>query len=176
MSWSAVSGATSYELQEKVNSGAWVTIQNTSATSKALSGKGNGTYSYQVRACNDSGCSVFSATKSTVVLLPPVVPTGLTSPGPIYSEAMFFLLSVHWNSVATAINYQLQMKKIAIPGGRFIAERVLAVVNLFTKESIIFELERVMLQVVVAIATRYQSIADVHIQTNFYFHITEEIS
>src|SRR5690606_20458651 len=62
VSWGAVSGATSYRLEEQVNGGAWSEIQNNSATSKAISGKGNGSYGYRARACNSAGCSSYSAT------------------------------------------------------------------------------------------------------------------
>ena len=47
MSWTAVSGATSYQLQEGGS-----TVQSNGNTSWTPSPKNNGTYSYQVRACN----------------------------------------------------------------------------------------------------------------------------
>ena len=109
VSWSAVSGATSYELQEKVNSGAWGTIQNTSATSIALSGKGNGTYSYQVRACNGSGCSTYSASKATVVLFPPGTPSNLRF-SPSDRREMGQSYSVLWNAVNSASRYELEKR------------------------------------------------------------------
>lgn len=74
ISWGASSGATSYELQEKVGAGAWATIQNTAALTASFTGKGEATYSYQVRACNGSVCSAFTAAASVVVSLVPGVP------------------------------------------------------------------------------------------------------
>ncbi len=68
VSWGAASGVvTTYTLQERVDSGSWSTIQNTSARSRSITGKLNGAYSYRVRACNSSGCSAFTAVKTTQV-------------------------------------------------------------------------------------------------------------
>jgi hypothetical protein len=66
----------SYPLQEQVNGGGWATIQTSSATSKALSGKANGSYGYRVQACNAGGCGPWSSTGTITVALVPAVPTG----------------------------------------------------------------------------------------------------
>ncbi|MDX3775602.1 RHS repeat-associated core domain-containing protein, partial [Chromatiaceae bacterium AAb-1] len=84
-SWNAVSGATSYRIQQRFNNGSWQTLINTgTATSRAFSGLSAGNYQYQVRACNVNGyCSDWSAVSSTVSVLPapasPRVPTAYTS-------------------------------------------------------------------------------------------------
>jgi len=75
VSWSGVSGATSYTLQEQVNGGGWTTVQASGATSWGTSGRGNGTYGYQVQACNAGGCGPWSGTASVVVTIP--VPIGI---------------------------------------------------------------------------------------------------
>ena len=107
LSWSAVSTATTYTLQERVGSGSWSTIQNTSSRSRNISGKGNGTYSYRVRACNGSGCSSYSSIKSTTVLLPPAnAPTTFTVP----SSNSTGSYSVSWSAVSTSTTYTLQEK------------------------------------------------------------------
>jgi hypothetical protein len=67
ISWGAVTGASSYQLQEQLNSGNWSTIHNAAGTSKARSGLADGTWSYRVRACSTVGCSGWSGTKSVVV-------------------------------------------------------------------------------------------------------------
>ncbi|MGN6234893.1 MAG: hypothetical protein ACTHNF_02240, partial [Dyella sp.] len=107
VSWTGVSGATSYTLQEQVNGGGWSTIQATSATSKAISGKSNGTYGYRVQACNAGGCSAWSATESNTVLLPPATPTGLraTVSGPSYKPTV----ALSWSAVTGATSYTLEM-------------------------------------------------------------------
>jgi hypothetical protein len=62
VSWSSVTGATSYKLSEN---GALTTL---TTTSKSYSGKQNGTYSYQVQACGSNGlCGGFSQTKTVIV-------------------------------------------------------------------------------------------------------------
>ena len=60
--WSKPSGTvTYYSLQERANSGSWSVINSsTTSLSQNLSGKGNGTYDYRVRACNSGGCSGYS--------------------------------------------------------------------------------------------------------------------
>ena len=53
VSWSSASGVvTSYELQERLNSGTWSTVQNTSSQHRVFSGRARGTYCYRVRAIN----------------------------------------------------------------------------------------------------------------------------
>ncbi len=38
ISWTSVSGATSYQLEQRLNSGSWTTVHNGAGTSKAFSG------------------------------------------------------------------------------------------------------------------------------------------
>ena len=71
VSWNSSNGATSYNLQRKLNSGGWSTIQTGGSTSRAESGLGTGDYSYRVRACSSAGCSSYSAAKTTIVLFAP---------------------------------------------------------------------------------------------------------
>ena len=105
VSWSAVSTATSYSLQEQVNGGAWATIQTGSATSKAISGKGNGTYGYQAQACNAGGCGPWSSVDTTTVLLPPAVPGSITVPATSSGS-----IAVSWAASSTATSYTLQQR------------------------------------------------------------------
>jgi len=56
-------------------------------TSVSFSGKGDGTYGYQARACNSAGCSGFNANYNVTVLWPPGIPGAFTVPqdsGPSY--------------------------------------------------------------------------------------------
>jgi hypothetical protein len=92
-------------LQEQVNGGSWATIQTGSATSKAISGKGNGSYGYQVQACNVGGCGPWSATDSTAVLLPPAAPASITVPATSSGS-----IAVSWAASATATGYTLQQR------------------------------------------------------------------
>ncbi|WP_242103082.1 chitinase N-terminal domain-containing protein [Lysobacter sp. M2-1] len=107
VSWTAVSGAATYQLQEQKNQGGWATLQNTSATSRSLSGKTDGSWSYQVRACNSAGCSGWSAIKTTEVAIPPSgVPT-LTAPATNTSGSY----TVGWTAVSLATRYELDERK-----------------------------------------------------------------
>jgi YD repeat-containing protein len=105
-SWSSVGTATSYNLQEQVNGGAWTTVQSSGATSWSATGKTNSTYSYQVQACNGSGCSAWSAVSSIAVLLPPGGAPTLTAPSSNANGSY----TVSWTSVATATSYTLQQQ------------------------------------------------------------------
>lgn len=66
LSWSAVSGATSYNLQWKLaSSSTWTTVSGLTSTSYALSGLTASTsYNYQVQAVCSSGNSSYSAAAS----------------------------------------------------------------------------------------------------------------
>lgn len=69
VSWTAVGAATSYTLQERLNGGGWTNIQANGSTSWVASNKADGTYGYQVQACNAGGCGPWSAVGSVAVTL-----------------------------------------------------------------------------------------------------------
>ncbi|WP_434212831.1 RHS repeat protein [[Pseudomonas] boreopolis] len=104
VSWNAVVGAAGYELQEKVNSGAWGAVYTGSLLSWSASGKVGATYSYRVRACQAGTCGNWSAAASTVVQLPPSTTTSITlaarSPNGNYS--------LSWGTIAGASTYKLE--------------------------------------------------------------------
>lgn len=102
ISWTAVTGATSYTLQESANGGAWTQVQASGNTSWVASGKSNGSYGYRVQACNVAGCSGWSGTGTTTVLLPPPAPTGAAAP-----TSAFGSFTVSWNAASTATAYDL---------------------------------------------------------------------
>ena len=96
-SWTSVSGATSYELEEKTGSGSFANIYSGSGTSRNVTGKADGTYSYRVRACGGT-CGDWSATATVSVA------RGLTaSPNPS-SDGSY---TVSWRAILTAESYQL---------------------------------------------------------------------
>ncbi len=104
VSWTGVSGATSYTLQEQLGGGAWTTVANGAATSWGASGKANGTYGYQVQACNVGGCGPWSAPSTTTVALPPGSAPALSMPGTSTTGSY----TVSWSGVSTATSYILQ--------------------------------------------------------------------
>ncbi len=68
VTWTSSSGATGYELEEKPAGGSFADIYDGTDTSKAITVKADGTYSYRVRACAGSdNCGDWSPTKSVVV-------------------------------------------------------------------------------------------------------------
>lgn len=112
VSWTGVSGATSYTLQEQTNGGGWVTTQTSGATSKAISGKGSGSYGYRVQACNAGGCGPWSSTGNVSVLLPPATPSGLVATlyvttDPDLRPPTRYQLVASWSAVPWASSYEL---------------------------------------------------------------------
>ena len=59
VSWSSVSGATSYTLEEDTSNvfSSPTEVYSGASTFKQITGKSNGTYYYRVKACNACGCS-----------------------------------------------------------------------------------------------------------------------
>ena len=103
---SGVGGATSYTLQEQANGGGWATIQSSSASSDAISGRGNASYGYRAQACNAGGCGPWSGTGGITVHLSPDTPVepSVSTTGPSYRP----VVHVSWTAVAGATNYQLE--------------------------------------------------------------------
>ncbi len=117
VSWGGVTGASSYTLQEQVNSGSWSTIQTSAATSKAISGKGGGSYGYRVQACNVGGCGPWSATKTLAVTKPPAMPASVTAPSYIHGTSYI----VSWSAAPTATSYNVQRVNIDRGGTTIVA-------------------------------------------------------
>jgi hypothetical protein len=104
VSWNSVSGATSYTLQEQINGGGWTTIQSSGAVSRAISGKGNGSYGYHVQACNVGGCGPWSGVATVSVTLPPPAPATVTAPSYVHGVQYY----VTWSASAGATSYNVQ--------------------------------------------------------------------
>ena len=106
VSWSSITGATYYVLQERVGGGGWSTVQSTSAISWSPTGKTTNTYGYQVKACNATGCSPWSTTGTINVVIPtaPTNAPNLTVPG----NSANGNYAVSWTSVANTSTYNLQ--------------------------------------------------------------------
>src|SRR5690606_19773390 len=106
--WTSSSGATHYELGERVGSGSWSVIQDLAATSRAITGKTDGSYSYRVRACQGSGtgnCSAYSDTKTITVAIPPPTPPVPTLTLPTSSTTGSYTAS--WTTATGATHYEL---------------------------------------------------------------------
>ena len=97
----AVTGATRYAWQARQDGGSWSAPESASGTSKTFSGVPRGTWDYQVRACNSSGCGDWSGSKTVKVVPGPLPPTA-TVPG----VAGNYIVS--WEEVTGTAYYQLQ--------------------------------------------------------------------
>lgn len=108
ISWGTSTGnVTAYQLYEATNSGftGQVQVYSGTGTSKAISGKGNGSYYYRVHACNGSQCSGYrTGGNPTVVTLPPGVPASISVPASSSTGSY----TVSWGtSTGTVTAYQL---------------------------------------------------------------------
>jgi len=108
VSWSGVSTATSYTLQEQINGGGWSTVQASGATSWGTSGRGNGTYGYQVQACNSGGCGPWSSVSNVVVALVPPQPANATITDTLSSGGKIETYTLSWSAASTATRYEVQ--------------------------------------------------------------------
>lgn len=108
VSWGAVSGAVSYNLQYKTTSATTFTTINTTASSYNLSGLSSGTsYVFQVQTVCASGSSVYSSQASFLTTSTSTcsTPSGLASGSVTASGA-----TLSWAAVSGAASYNLQYK------------------------------------------------------------------
>lgn len=108
LGWSVVSAATSYELQSSGNG-----LYSGGNTSYAVSGQGNGTVTYRVRACNEGGCGPWSVEGSVTTSLPPSSAPTVTAPSSSTSGAY----TLSWSTVGTATSYEVQENGTTIYSG-----------------------------------------------------------
>jgi len=107
VSWSAVSGALSYDVDYKAaSSGTWINAATaTTSTSVGLSGLTQGTlYDYRVRATCSGGAGSYVAAQFTTTA-PCGTPTGLSSSAITSSGA-----TVSWTAVSGATSYDVDYK------------------------------------------------------------------
>lgn len=108
LNWTAVSGATSYNIQYKSSASATFTTLTSTTNSISLAGLiANTSYTYQVQTVCSNGLSAYSAaaTFNTSVAATCVVPTGLASSSITSSAA-----TLSWTAVSGATGYLLQYK------------------------------------------------------------------
>ncbi|MGE5106479.1 MAG: fibronectin type III domain-containing protein [Sphingobacteriales bacterium] len=111
ISWTAVTGASSYDLQYKTSSSStWITLSGLTTTSQNLTGlTGSTIYNYQVRTNCTSGSSSFSATQNFTTAADACgVPTGVAS-----SSVTNLSATISWTAVTGAVSYDLQYKTSA---------------------------------------------------------------
>lgn len=113
VSWTAITGATSYNLQYKTSAATtWTTVTGITTNSKALTGLvAATTYNYQVQAvCSATSSSPYSTASSFTTAAAPcsTAPTGLASSAITSTGA-----TVSWTAAAGATSYNLQYKTAA---------------------------------------------------------------
>ncbi|MGS1079154.1 hypothetical protein [Pseudoxanthomonas beigongshangi] len=110
VSWSAVTGASSYQLERRLNGAGWVSAYNGSGTSLLISSAPQGTHEYRARACNAGGCGAYSAIAATSVVLIPAAPGGFTGTSEADTDVRPPLITwfLYWNAVAGATSYDVQ--------------------------------------------------------------------
>ncbi|MEW9625817.1 hypothetical protein [Rhodanobacter geophilus] len=110
VSWTAASPVTGYTLQQSSNGGSsWTTVYSGTATSATVTGLANGSYTYQLQACNNpadgSVCTGWVTGGTLVVTHPPSGAPSLTVP----MSSPTGSYTVSWGNVATATSYTLQV-------------------------------------------------------------------
>jgi len=104
LTWPLVSGATAYSLEQSASGGGWVLQGGMGNGQATITGLGRGGYAYRLQACNAAGCSNYSPTVGTTVILRPDSTPQLAGPGTDNSGNY----TVSWNGVGWATTYQLQ--------------------------------------------------------------------
>ncbi|MBI2731055.1 MAG: fibronectin type III domain-containing protein, partial [Sphingobacteriales bacterium] len=111
ISWTAVSGAVSYDLQYKTSAASvWTTVAGITTTSKVLTGLNGSTgYNYQVKTnCSANGSAYSTSQLFTTLVDPCNTPTNVAA-----SAITDVNATISWTAVSGAINYDLQYKTSA---------------------------------------------------------------
>lgn len=108
ISWTSVSKANHYILQERANDDAWHVIQDGSKVTWQAESYTDATYHYRVRACNVTGCGSWSAIASVIVDLPPPPAQAPSLQAPSSNHTGSY--SVSWTTESGASYYVLKEK------------------------------------------------------------------
>ncbi|MCX2782105.1 hypothetical protein OQJ46_03760 [Microbulbifer thermotolerans] len=109
ISWSNVSGASSYKLEEQKNGGSWTQVYSGAAKSKVLSGRSTGTYKYRVAAVDNGMTGAWKVSNNVIVSRAPGVPSGFSVP----ESSTTGIFDISWSSVAGADKYQIEQSGVS---------------------------------------------------------------
>ncbi|WP_158543321.1 hypothetical protein [Dyella psychrodurans] len=104
VSWASSLDATTYILEQSINSGGWTVAYQGGGTSAQVGAGMSGGYVYRVRACNTYGCSGYTTSPTVSVTIPPTYAPSISVPG--YSADGSYTVS--WTGVNDANRYVLQ--------------------------------------------------------------------
>lgn len=113
--WGNASGAvTRYVLRHRKNGGTWSSINLVPDTATStLETRTAGTHGYRVKACNNTGCSAYTATKTieVIYLPPPGVPGDITGPSSVPSADNSASYTLTWAKASgTVDDYELERR------------------------------------------------------------------
>ena len=111
VAWSSASTATNYVLQQRYNGGAWTQVLSANATTYTATNPADGSYAYQVQACNANGCSAFTPSNTVSVAHIPAAPASISAPASSTGA-----IGISWAATTYATGYTLEQ---SINGGAF---------------------------------------------------------
>ncbi|WP_444995287.1 hypothetical protein [Aliikangiella sp. IMCC44359] len=110
INWSAVTHATYYNIQQKLNNGSWATIDtNQTSLNKTYNSLADGTYAFRVQACNEHAwsCSDYGSSSNTAVINKPGMPASLTVP----TSSSDSVINISWGA-STGIVSQYLLRRL----------------------------------------------------------------
>ena len=105
ISWTVVSGATSYTLRYRPTGGTWTSVVVTSNSANLTGLSAASTYEVQVATTCNSGSSAYSSSINFTTLTPCGVPTGVAASSITTTSA-----TVSWTAVSGATSYTLRYR------------------------------------------------------------------
>jgi hypothetical protein len=110
LSWTAETHSTRYQLNQKLNSGSWTAVYNSTGLSFTTNQLASGTYSYEVYACDQSVCAPASNSVQVIVSPIPIAPASMSAPASVPKGVGF---GVSWGSVSGATSYTVRKTNLA---------------------------------------------------------------
>lgn len=104
ISWTGVSGATSYTVERSINGGGWASVYSGAGGSLGYSAQAAGSYAFRVAACNTAGCGPQSAVGTVQAVYAPAAAPTISVPALGANGAY----AVGWSGIGGATSYVLE--------------------------------------------------------------------